>query len=86
VNVEQLRKEAAESNAEHTASVAKLRADTEAKTRTTDATLSDQSRTLRVSQTGGIGKARAALLIIIVGTVLAGIAPDIVAAASVGCQ
>jgi len=76
-NVEQLRKEAASSNLTHVASVAKLRGDMDARTRATDTALSDISRKLRESQTGGLWFGFAALIIITVGTILAGIAPDI---------
>jgi hypothetical protein len=76
-NVEQLRKEASESNAEHAASVEKLRKEVDAGLRGTDMRLSDESRKLLESQTGGLAFARVALVLVIVGTLLAGIASDI---------
>jgi hypothetical protein len=71
-NLEQLRKEAGESNAEHTAAVAKLRTDMESKTRAIEEGLSGATRTLRESQTGGLWAAWVALLMLFVGTALNG--------------
>jgi hypothetical protein len=79
-NVEQLRKEASESNAEYAASIAKVRSDMDARIHDTDRRLSEESRMLLESQTGGLAFARAALVLVIVGTVLTGIASDFGAA------
>jgi hypothetical protein len=76
-NVERLRAEISESNAAHVVSIANLRSDMEARIRDTHIKLSDESRKLLESQTGGLAFARVALVLIFVGTVLAGIASDI---------
>jgi hypothetical protein len=70
-NIEQLRKEAGESNTEHTAALTKLRADMDAKTRNIEEGLSGTTRALHESQTGGLWAAWVALLMLFVGTVLA---------------
>jgi hypothetical protein len=71
-NIEQLRKEAGESNAEHMAAVARLRTDMESKTRAIEDGLFGTSRTLRESQTGGLWAAWVALVMLFVGTALNG--------------
>lgn len=75
-NIEQLRKEADEARAEHTAATAKLRTDMESKTRAIEDGLSGTTLTLHESQTGGLWMAVVALIILLVGTVLAGF-PDL---------
>lgn len=71
-NLEELKKEAAKSNQEHRAAVAKLRTDMESKTRAIEEVLSGTTLTLHESQTGGLWMAAVALIILFVGTVLAG--------------
>jgi hypothetical protein len=76
-NIEQLRKEAQELDARHTAAEAKLHDDFEAKTRATQGALSDVDRQLRGSQTEGLWLALSALIMLIIGMALAGAAPEI---------
>jgi hypothetical protein len=71
-NIEQLRKEADEARAEHTAATAKLRTDMESKARAIEEGLSGTTLALHESQTGGLWKAWVALTMLLVGTVLAG--------------
>jgi hypothetical protein len=71
-NIEQLRKEADEARAEHTAATAKLRNDMESKARVIEESLSGTTLTLRESQTGGLWMAAVALIMLLVGTILAG--------------
>jgi hypothetical protein len=71
-NVEQLRKEACETNVRHENSIAQVRNDLEVKTRAVEAALSGEALKLRESQTGGLWMAAAALLMLLFGTVLAG--------------
>ena len=73
-NIEQLRKQAAEARTEHSAATAKLRTDMESRTRAIEEGLSGTTLTLRESQTGGLWMAAAALIMLFVGTVLAGFA------------
>jgi hypothetical protein len=71
-NIEQLRKEAEEARAEHTAATAKVRTDMESKTRAIEEGLSGTALALHESQTGGLWMAAVALIMLLVGTVLAG--------------
>ena len=71
-NVEQLRKEAREANVRHESSIAKLQSDLDMKASDLQTALSGESSKLRQSQTGGLWVAAAALLMIVVGTALAG--------------
>ena len=73
-NIEQLRKQAAEARTEHSAATAKLRTDMESRTRAIEEGLSGTTLTLRESETGGLWMAAAALIMLFVGTVLAGFA------------
>ena len=73
-NVERLRKEATEANAEHAASIAKVRSEMDTRIRDTDIKLSNETRKLLESQTGGLTLARVALVLVILGTAIAGIA------------
>lgn len=70
-NIEQLRKEADEARAEHRAATAKLRTDMESKTRAIEEGLSATTHTLHESQTSGLWIAAVALIMLLVGTVLA---------------
>jgi hypothetical protein len=71
-NVEQLRKEASAANLRHQTAIANLRRDVDTKTRALEMALSGETVKLRDSQTGGLWMATAALLMIVIGTVLAG--------------
>jgi type II secretory pathway component PulM len=71
-NIEQLRKEAAEARAEHSAATMKIRKDMEFKTGAIEEGLSGTTLTLRESQTGGLWMAAVALIMLFIGTVFAG--------------
>jgi hypothetical protein len=71
-NIEQLRDEAAKSNVAHTGATARLRNDMDSRTSAIEQVLSGTTRTLHESQTRGLWQAWVALLMLLVGTALAG--------------
>jgi hypothetical protein len=71
-NIEQLRRNADDARAEHSAATAKLRTDMESKARAIEEGLFGTSLTLQKSQTGGLWMAAVALILLLGGTFLAG--------------
>jgi hypothetical protein len=79
-NIETLRLEAGESNLKHAASVQTLRSEVDTRLREATEALSVTSRKLLESQTRGLWMATAALILVLAGTILLGIAPEFAAA------
>jgi hypothetical protein len=76
-NVNYLRKALQDSNVEHRTAAQKLRTDLDAAKSASEASVAHVSKLLKSAHTDGLGWALAAIVCLIIGTVLTAIAPDV---------